>query len=483
MSKVPSLTRSDSMQSLLSQAPQIDKDLTTMSPPEIIDLGKTIMHDLIKSAAKKKNNPLKLRFESVFDIFEELEKRASASYKDLDTLTSNVIELEAKLTSHVQIEHELRAHLAALNQQIKDRIDRLPTLSEVAELINNSSAPNSSFQEDNTQATSAANTEPGTSQRTTSAPRNRERSPSPGIDRIHKRTIIIKGAGEKLASKEIQQTLTKYKACTGVTVSRITHKRFHIEVVCSTREGAVILKRDMQRDKILNRTLSFTEKSAPAEKLRIFNAPHTVDAEDITNNILRTYKAYRDEINILKCQRSRQSDDSKDWIMVLPTELGRALVKDGLTLGFRHCRVRPHTSIRRCLRCQAFDHLTGKCSNPNYCPICGERHEPRDCEKAPRCINCLHSNRHRGTNYPTDHSASDFSCHSYKERYSEERQRLDYIFRYSLPHQPPQEQNFHNSEEYPHSNSQMFWGGHWPGPPNQLFGHWPQFQRNDYYEN
>lgn len=171
------------------------------------------------------------------------------------------------------------------------------------------------------------------------------------------------------------------------------------------------MKRDLQRDNVLNRSLSFITKTARAEKFKIFNAPQNVEAEDIVTALLKTYRAYQDEIKILKSQRSSQDEDSKDWILVLPTELGRAAILGGITLGFRHCRVRPHTSIQRCIKCQSFVHSSRQCPNDHFCPTCGNRHEPRDCNKTPNCINCLYSKREDGTNYTLSYRAQTPAAH------------------------------------------------------------------------
>lgn len=251
-------------------------------------------------------------------------------------------------------------------------------------------------------------------------------------------------------------------------------QEIHIEVICHTLDGAEILKRDLQK-----------RPPAQKEKMRIFNAPPTVENTDIIEAIAKTYKAHRDEIQVLKSQRSRTSEDTKDWIVVMPIALGREVVMGGLTLGFRSCRVRPHTTVPRCTKCQSLEHPTRRCQNDYFCSNCGDKHAPSECNKAPKCINCKYSNREDGTNYPTDHKASDSFCPLYRDLYAEERKRLDSIFLppqsyHQHPHnQEPQQGRGHFQEERPVQGPD-----HWFGPhPPPMFGLWPQFQWNTAYEN
>lgn len=391
------------------------------------------------------------------------------------------MELEAEQQSQTQVAHNLREHIRTLKDEIIVKLENLPTINDVEDIVNKSTTTPS--QEQATSHNQEILTAPRTtSQRETQEGRQRPRSPSPGLNRLHKRTIVIKGATTKITSREIQHTLNRYKTCTAITIEKIIPKKHHIEIVCKNTEEAEILKKEMQGSRILNETLAFITKQAHTEKMRIFNVPQSIDKEDVTQAILKTYKAYRDEIHILRSQRSRQDEESNDWILVLPIQLGRAAIRGGLTLGFRHCRVRPHTAVQRCLQCQAFDHPTRRCQNSPYCVNCGERHTPGSCDKPPRCINCVYSNRHRETNYPSNHRASDYNCPCYKEFYSEERQRLDNIF-LDLPSPPlPADQGLFTMEDDFHRITPWHQGGFWPGPPPH-FGHWPQIQRNDQYEN
>lgn len=172
------------------------------------------MKDLIKRAEKKKYTALKIRFDLVLDIFRELSKRDKTKAQDLDTLSTSVLELEAKVVSQSQVEQDLRAHINTTSEEIKERLDSLPTYRDLEHIIKNSQltilpVPPATATQDEAAPTTATTTE---KPRHTSTPQ-KPRSPSPGIDRIHKRIIIIRRATKKQSIKEIQPTLTQFKAC------------------------------------------------------------------------------------------------------------------------------------------------------------------------------------------------------------------------------------------------------------------------------
>lgn len=57
-----------------------------------------------------------------------------------------------------------------------------------------------------------------------------------------------------------------------------------------------------------------------------------------------------------KLSSQRKNPDTKTWIMVVPRVFGKSIVHvNGITIGLKFCRLRPHTSVQRCKKCQAFD--------------------------------------------------------------------------------------------------------------------------------
>lgn len=245
-----------------------------------------------------------------------------------------------------------------------------------------------------------------------------------------------------------------------------------MEIKCKTEIDAYDLKRELQQNQSLNRTLVVINKNTPTHKMILLGVPEKITGAQIEENIQHNYYAREDEVKILTSFKSRRTPDAKDWILVMPRGLGKAIIAtDGLTLGLKFCRLRPHTSVQRCTKCQSFDHDRRRCRNKDYCPICGESHEPSDCNKPRGCVNCKAHNNDEGTKYKTNHSASDPTCPVFQAAYAYERERLDSLFSQNLYVEPPVQEEFRH-EDFNHLPRSSAWDWapiyqHWPLPPQE----------------
>lgn len=456
----------------------------------IIEHGTTLIENLIAAAQNKQQVKLEKKFKTIRRVFKELEYKEAENQKEIHRLMNHITTLENKLKKHENAEEVLKSDLENMKHSISDRIHQLPTLTDLQDSIRQVITEMSCSQKGDLnppppEATPVARDNQERKAATQShTPKQRSRSPSPGIDRIYKRTLIIKGVRNKTSSKDIQLILTKGQITTANAVEKILHKQFHVEVICKNQDSADRLKREMQKNQTLNRDLTFTTKTAHKEKMILLSVPSQYEESNITHAILNKYKAYRDEIQILASQKSKRDPDKKDWILVLPLDLGRATVRGGVTLGFQYCKIRPHTSIQRCANCQAFGHSYRKCENNRYCVNCGKKHEAGVCNDPIGCVNCFFNNKDEGTNYQTNHKASDSCCEVFRQIYCAERERLDNLFKPPQNMDNPSHPNDQENHPYGHlGGPSPNWGPQWFGPPTELFGHWPPFHPDSGHEN
>lgn len=211
----------------------------------------------------------------------------------------------------------------------------------------------------------------------------------------------------------------------------------------------------------------------------ILAVPPQYTKDDIIEEFLKKYRAHRDEYHILTSQNSRKYPDTKNWIIVLPLDLGRAVVRGGLSLGIHHCQIRPHTSVQRCTTCQDYGHSYKNCGNNRFCMNCGDKHSEGPCDKRPGCANCKFNNDREGTNYNINHRANDPNCPIYRQVYDSERERLNDLFNIQQRRvQPPPPDHPARQESYPYDNHgglAHHWDPYWQGHQTPMFGHWPHF--------
>ena len=78
-------------------------------------------------------------------------------------------------------------------------------------------------------------------------------------------------------------------------------------------------------------------------------------------------------------------------------------------VGLNHCPIFDHFHVKRCNKCQGFNHYKEQCENDPICGKCSGPHETESCSaEQHKCINC-HKNNFDNTN----HLASDPFCKSY----------------------------------------------------------------------
>jgi len=91
-------------------------------------------------------------------------------------------------------------------------------------------------------------------------------------------------------------------------------------------------------------------------------------------------------------------------------------LKNKLYVGMSRCDVYDHFHVKRCNRCQKFNHYKGQCkASAPVCANCSEDHETNSCTKAgldgfvPSCINCKRNSCPEGH----AHAATSKVCYSY----------------------------------------------------------------------
>jgi hypothetical protein len=87
--------------------------------------------------------------------------------------------------------------------------------------------------------------------------------------------------------------------------------------------------------------------------------------------------------------------------------------KNKLNIGLTSCTVFDDLFVKRCNRCQLFNHFKDACpaDNPVICGKCGEEHETQSCTSDTiKCYNCSKAK------YPdTNHKTSYYKCKAYVE--------------------------------------------------------------------
>ena len=116
-------------------------------------------------------------------------------------------------------------------------------------------------------------------------------------------------------------------------------------------------------------------------------------------------------------------------VVRVSSDIRQAIERSGdhLNIGLTSCAVFDEFFVRRCNRCQGFNHWKDACSKdaPVICGRCGKNHDTRECESTvAKCVNCV-----RGGFSETDHVTSSPSCHAYIDAQKRLHNTINYITR------------------------------------------------------
>lgn len=86
----------------------------------------------------------------------------------------------------------------------------------------------------------------------------------------------------------------------------------------------------------------------------------------------------------------------------------------GIFIGYDYCTVYDALEIRRCFKCNDFNHASTKCTKHRSCPRCSDDHDVKSCSATSlKCINCTRVNQSNNMNLNTEHAAWDTRCPTY----------------------------------------------------------------------
>lgn len=418
---VQQLHRTPSNASLASQTGTSDFTVSGL-----ITKGRALIQK-IETSHEKNELPQRKTMRALGGVFLKLEQLHQAT--EQSTHDDNI--RMARLEDRVGF---LEDQLQNENQRYQELLQKIPTTTSLVSAVREVLTDQQTITQQ-TNTTEHQSTTPGTPKATSysAVAQKQKKKNIPEI--INRRTLLIKGTERKTA-KEIDALLAKENRATAVAVEKILQKKNHIEITCHTETEMKTLQQELSKNQQLNRHLNFIQKPMLLHKMILLGVPKHMTTENLYDTLERTYYITQADIQVLREQINRHNTDTKDIILLLPKSLGKAIISDGgVIIGLKTCKLRPHTSIQRCRRCQLFHHNERNCrATSTICENCGNSHDDlTNCRATPHCINCERHNEHHGTRFNNRHKASDSSCPSFRSYYSQERERLDVLFQSRRP--------------------------------------------------
>jgi hypothetical protein len=151
--------------------------------------------------------------------------------------------------------------------------------------------------------------------------------------------------------------------------------------------------------------------------IKIWGMSEVLSEEDVIVKLRRQNNCVREEseitvVNIRKNQRG----------VVALLEADQQTYEDLLSagrvyIGWDSCRAYQHINVKRCFRCNEFNHIANFCKNNIACGNCAEAHDSKDCTgEVRKCVNCMKAKELMKLDIDINHPAYSLQCPVYLKK-------------------------------------------------------------------
>lgn len=307
----------------------------------------------------------------------------------LDTITENMTkkfqQQEKSLSDSKQTSNELREEL---KQQIRITTTAIRTIDNLPQKI-------TEVLPTNNQAAAATAIE------TTTLPLQKPKSTL---------QLVLKN-NQPIPITQLKETLNKMEKIEQFKITNVKHSNKALEIRCSTEKEMDSLKHELQQQNDL-KNYDIINKQPKMIKLIFFNIRDDWSLETLLSYLLQESDD-ASQITIIEKKGSRYPN-LEHWVLLIPRQLALNFFHRKIFIGLQRLYFKRYVSLIRCLKCQVFGHHYTKCTNNQYCSLCQDEHNWKNCTaKSPTCVNCYFSNTDQQTDYDINHSSADRSCPYY----------------------------------------------------------------------
>lgn len=204
-----------------------------------------------------------------------------------------------------------------------------------------------------------------------------------------------------------------------------------ILVGCSSAEEVMKLRKIAISK--LNQNYDIKDVKTLNPRVRIVGMSEKLEESDLIEYIKFQNKhliGEKFECKILKLWSTKKNDKIYQAIMQVDVNFYNKILSDGegkLFIGFDLCNVYDSIDIRRCFKCNGFNHMSEQCKSKIRCPLCAGEHNVKDCDKQLlKCPNCLDYSITNKLELNVEHAAWDNNCFVYKQKINEFKTKMSF---------------------------------------------------------
>lgn len=146
--------------------------------------------------------------------------------------------------------------------------------------------------------------------------------------------------------------------------------------------------------------------------LKIIDIGEELSEEEMISALKKQNSHITDrQIKVLKSYKVNSSK-SFSAIIEVNSETADMLLESGFVkIMFSRCRVFEYVNLRRCFKCQGYNHKASDCKNNRACKKCAGDHDLKECKSnGVQCVNCKVANEKFNLNLNVNHGVSSMKC-------------------------------------------------------------------------
>lgn len=232
---------------------------------------------------------------------------------------------------------------------------------------------------------------------------------------------------KKQASEETRKELKKNIDPTSISINKVTNKiDGGVAIRCADKDSSAKLKNEIEQ-KLNNYEVKVPNMVKP--KVCVMGIENDEEIEQIVCKIKKQNPELTDsKMEVVKTYKNKNKWRNLNAVIELDSDSFHKILSMGkIKVGWVKCAIREFYDLKRCFKCQGYNHKASACKNKMACIKCSGEHDSKDCiSSVIKCINCTKMNELFGLDTLCEHEATDKNCPVYIRKFRVLKERIQY---------------------------------------------------------
>lgn len=146
--------------------------------------------------------------------------------------------------------------------------------------------------------------------------------------------------------------------------------------------------------------IHITIETPKNNKIILYHIPDQITEEELQEELKTDDALKHSDFEIIRSFKSKEN--SKHYVIAVDNETNKKLLRrERILIKYNSFRLKKYTVVKRCFRCQGFNHYSTNCNRPEKCGKCSGAHDTRSCTSSIlKCANCFNSHASFSNNCP-----------------------------------------------------------------------------------